>query len=132
MPKGAGAVCKPILAVLYLLLATSVAWATPHTGIMSTTALDFPGFCSPAAPEKETARLRLTGPSRAADDCKADLAISMADDATAPKPPAPRVYHAVGEEPSPRTQIGPFYYPNANGLVDATRMSGQSRWAARP
>ena len=117
MPKRAESVCKFVAAILYLLMATSAAWAAPHAGMMSTAAIDFPGFCSPVAPATETARLCLTAPSVAAGQCAPGLTISMADAAAAIKPPTPLVYHAVGEEPSPVTQIGPFYYPNVKGLV---------------
>jgi len=117
MPKRAEIVCKSVVAILYLLVATSAAWAAPHAGMMSTAAIDFPGFCSPVAPATETARLRLTDPCVAAGQCAPGLMISMADTAAAIKPPTPLVYHAVGEEPSPVTQIGPFSFPNANGLV---------------
>jgi len=117
MVERAETVCKSVLAVLFLLMATSAAWAAPHAGMMSTAAIDFPGFCAPAASAKDTARLHLTDPSNAADQGAPNLALSVADAAPPPMPPTPLVYHAVGEEPSPRTQVGPFYRPDVSGLV---------------
>jgi hypothetical protein len=82
--------------------------------MLSTGAIDFPGFVCPAAPARETARLCLTDPSRLAD--APSLTISAAEAAPL-KPPTPIVFHAVGEEPSPVTKLGPFYYPGVQGLV---------------
>jgi hypothetical protein len=117
MPKRAWRLytfCTTTGVALYLLMATTAALASPHAGMLSTGAIDFPGFVCPAAPARETARLCLTDPSRLAD--APSLTISAAEAAPL-KPPTPLVFHAVGEEPSPVTKLGPFYYPGVQGLV---------------
>jgi hypothetical protein len=87
--------------------------------MISAAAVDIPGFVSPVAPSRDTARLQLTSPSRSAPENSPNLTVCVADAAETLRMPTKMVLHAPESSDAEMVPVTPFgrIFPKVKGLV---------------